>query len=63
MSLHGRRQVLYLCHRGVRVSAVKFYSIRLRTLSASPVGRFPATTAPPAAAATASGRERRLFHA
>jgi hypothetical protein len=31
----------------VRVSAVKFRSTRLRTLSASLAGRFPATAAPP----------------
>jgi hypothetical protein len=45
----------------VRVSEIKFHSILLRTLLASPAGRFPATAAPPVAAAAASGRGRRLF--
>jgi hypothetical protein len=47
----------------VRVSSVKFCSICLRALSASPAGGFPATATPLAAAAAASGRGRRLFHA
>jgi hypothetical protein len=47
----------------VRVSAVKFRLIRLRTLSASPAGRFPAIAASPAAVATASGHGQRLFRA
>jgi hypothetical protein len=47
----------------VRVSSVKFYSICLRALSASPAGGFPATATPLAAAATASGRGRCLFRA
>jgi hypothetical protein len=47
----------------VRVSSVKFCSICLRALSACPAGGFPATAAPPAAAAAAYGRGRRLFRA
>jgi hypothetical protein len=47
----------------VRVSSVKFCSICLRALSASPAGGFPATATPLAAAAAASGRGRRLFRA
>jgi hypothetical protein len=47
----------------VRVSSVKFCSICLRALSACPAGGFPATAAPPAAAAAACGRGRRLFRA
>jgi hypothetical protein len=39
----------------VRVSTVKFRSIRLRTLSASLARRFPATASPPVMVAAASG--------
>jgi hypothetical protein len=45
------------------VSAVRFRSTRLKTLSASPAGGPPATAVvagPTAAAGTASGRGRRL---
>jgi hypothetical protein len=47
----------------VRVRSIKFCSIYLRALSAYPAGGFPATAAPPAVAAAAAGRGRRLFRA
>jgi hypothetical protein len=43
-----------------RVSAVRFRSTRLKTLSASPAGGPPVAVGPSTAAGTASGRGRRL---